>query len=387
MAIDPLVAGLVGKHDGGFGVLRRLDELQVVGQVHGEPVEQRHLARAVAERSGDDEGVLQAVETSSALAQVELEQSAQPRQRLALHVPVLPGASAGQGGVELGSSMRRVPQESPHLAAPEVQLVDRSLGGRGWQGRGEVEAGRIVDHGDVDGVDPAGLGRREASVGEGACEFTGLGQVSGQEPVALRGPVREAGLEGMGDPTVQLSPPFRGQRAVGGLLDQDVFEAVLRAGASDELPRGDRLVAAGLLPRPDHPRRLERRRRGDRHGTADRAPKPHGAPNGRRAGSWSIRQSNTFSTVSGISTAASWSNRQTPSLEGTERSGSDEGADELLDIERVALGRGQDSLRQLIGQRVGPDQGRQQLAVDATGECAEVDLVAAVGELPQGQLA
>jgi hypothetical protein len=93
----------------------------------------------------------------------------------------------------------------------------------------------------------------------------------------------------------------------------------------------------------------------------------------------------TFSTVSGRSTGIS---RSKPvSVAPHQGARADERPNELLEIERVALGAGQEPALQLGGQRCGADQPCEQLRAGIAGQGLQRDLTGAMGQLAKGRLA
>src|SRR5438552_14398942 len=69
-----------------------------------------------------------------------------------------------------------------------------------------------------------------------------------------------------------------------------------------------------------------------------------------------------------------------------ERAGVDEGADQLLQVERIAFGMGQDSSLQRWRQRAGPDERREQRPVGLARERLQTDLARAVRKLARRHL-
>ena len=99
-----------------------------------------------------------------------------------------------------------------------------------------------------------------------------------------------------------------------------------------------------------------------------------------------MRARTTFSTVSGMSTGTSRSKLQ-PAVRAAKRAGVDHRADQLLEVEGVALRSVEKAALELVGQRLGADQGPEQLAPDVAAERLERDLARAVRRAAEGFLA
>ena len=162
------------------------------------------------------------------------------------------------------------------------------------------------------------------------------------------------------------------QRPVRGLLDQRVLEPVLGLGPAASL--ADQVDALELRSAtPGATRRRPSRPRAAAVRTAGRGRTPPSGRRDRRAASRSIRARITFSTVGGITISASWSKRQ-PSSFANEHARLGERADELLEVERVALGSFQDLLFEVRRKRALAEQRDEELAVGVARQGPEREL-------------
>ena len=219
-------------------------------------------------------------------------------------------------------------------------------------------------------------------VGHGAVLVLGREPVVGEHPEHLVEVCRVLLLEPFGCLPVQRSSRLREDRAVGGLLDQRVPEAVLGLGPAARLP--DELEPLELVQRV--------LRRGSEHAFEERQPERPAKGRGRgedvvarRREAVDPREQELFDrrrdlhrdvVVEAVTARLA-----------DERARLEERADELLEVEGIPLGLAEHAGGDVVGERLGPHERVEQRGLRVARQGLEHEFAGQVRILAQRQLA